>query len=303
MSIRTDNNEFAPRENTFERIKNSKNFASFIDGITLSAVGILIIVIGMLYFTQVGVNTGMSIADVGYECAILYGATVAIYLLLRSFARRKGKSTQGYMAACEKVEKNCARILRENIAYKAIQYCREWEERELENTRSRLLAAVKITIDDFNKLYLKYTVGEIKKMHTELTKTELKAIRAAKRVKVLKFNENYLSVAYGSNRRRSPSQYMTTATMEKLTVVRVVITTAITSVFGVTLALQLIADFSFATVVMCLVKIMIIAISGVIGMAGGYNMTAVKAVDEMKYKAGEQEAFIRWCGLGDEPQA
>lgn len=293
--MNNDNHE--PKPTTAQRYRTSKGFSAFLDGVTLSVIGILVIVIGMLYITQINVNTDISLLQLGLESGILYGATVSIYLLLRSFARRKGVATDAWGKAFAAVEVNNNWIVSKGIANKTTEYCKAWEESELESSRERILADAGITLQKFNEKYLKYTVKEIRKKYTDLSDCEFKTICRAKRAKRLHFNEDYLSVYNKYGKRKSPSQRMTTKTMERLITVRTLITTAITSVFGVSMVLQLINDFTFATVVMCLVKIIIILIFGTVGMVGGYNMTAVRAVEEMNTKVDEQNRFIKWCGV------
>lgn len=293
--MNSDNHEATP--SMAYKYRTSKSFSAFLDGITLGVVGILVVGIGLLYMTQINVNTDIDLFQLGLESGILYGATVSIYLLLRSFSRRKGIATDAWGNAFAAVERNNDWIVSNGIANKTTDYCRDWEVTELESSRERILADAGITLKDFEEKYLKYTIGEIKKKYKELSKFELKTICRTKRAKRLHFNEDYLSVYNKYGKRKSPSQRITTKTIERLTTVRILITTAITSVFGVSMVLQLITDFSLATVVMCLVKIIIILIFGTVGMVGGYNMTAVKAVEEMNIKVDEQNRFIKWCGI------
>lgn len=276
--------------------RTNKTFASLVDGFTLGVVGILIVVIGMLYMTQIDVNSNISIFQIGLESVILYGATVSINLLLRSFARRKGMATDMWSKAFAAVARNNDWIVSKGIANKTTEYCRAWEDAELNSSRERILADAGISLAEFNEKYLKYTVKEIKKGYSDLSKFERSTIRRAKRCSRLHFNEDYLSVYSRDGKRKSPSQLMTTKAAEHWTIVRILITTAITSVLGVSMALTLITDFSFATIVMCLVKIIIVLLSGTVGMVGGYNMTAVRAVEEMNIKVDEQNRFIKWCG-------
>lgn len=290
-----DNHKATPSMAT--KYRTSKSFSAFLDGITLGVVGVLVIVIGLLYMTQINVNTDINLLQLGLESGILYGATVSIYLLLRSFSRRKGIATDAWGNAFAAVERNNDWIVGNGIANKTTEYCRAWEDAELDSSRERILADAGITLKDFNEKYLKYTVKEIKKKYADLSKFEFKTICRAKRAKRLHFNEDYLSVYNKYGKRKSPSQRITTKTMERITTARILITTAVTSVFGVSMVLQLITDFSLATVVMCLVKIIIILIFGTVGMVGGYNMTAVRAVEEMNTKVDEQNRFIKWCGV------
>lgn len=285
-----------------KRYRSSKTFSAVLDGITLGVVGILVIIIGMLYMTKISVNANIDLLTLGLESGVLYGATVSIYLLLRSFARRKGVATEAWGNAFAAVERNNNWIISNGVADKTKEYCKKWEEEELDGSRERILADAGIALKDFNELYLKYTVREIKAKYTTLSKFEIKTIKRAKRTKRLRFNEDYLSVYNKYGRRKSPSQRITVKSMERLNTVKTFITTAITSVLGVSMALQLITDFSLATVIMCLVKVAIILIFGTIGMVGGYNMTAVRAVEEMNIKADEQVRFIKWCGIDLPPK-
>ncbi len=297
--MNSDNNLLPPME---KRYRTNKTFSSVLDGITLSVVGILVIIIGMLYMTQISVNADIDLLTLGLESGVLYGATVSIYLLLRSFARRKGVATEAWGNAFAAVERNNDWIITKGIADKTKEYCKKWEEDELDGSRERILADAGIELKDFNEKYLKYTIKEIKAKYNTLSKFEIKIIKRAKRTKRLRFNEDYLSVYNKYGKRKSPSQRMTVKSMERFNTVRTLFTTAITSVLGVSMALQLITDFSLATVIMCLVKIAIILIFGTIGMVGGYNMTAVKAVEEMNIKADEQVRFIKWCGVDLPPK-
>lgn len=333
--MNSDNNKPLPM--TPQRYRTSKSFATFLDGMTLGVVGILIVVIGMLYVTQISVNTEISLLQLGLESGILYGATVSIYLLLRSFAKRKGIATDAWGNAYAAVERNNNWIVSQGIADKATEYCRSWEDDELNSSRERILADAGITLAEFNEKYLKYSVKEIKKIYCfkkpaevpilaehppneepvpeappegdgdkpkveSLSKFQFKTICRAKRTKRLHFNEDYLSVNNKYGKRMAPSQRITTKAMDRLKVGQILITTALTSVLGVSMALQLATDFSFATVVMCLVKIIIVLVFGTVGMVGGYNLTAVHAVEEMNIKVDEQNRFIKWCGADLPPK-
>ena len=66
-------------------LRKNRAFSDFIDGITLTVVAVLLVVIFMVYMTQVSFNSSVSWKDVGFEGVLMYACTVSIYLLLRSF--------------------------------------------------------------------------------------------------------------------------------------------------------------------------------------------------------------------------
>ena len=276
-------------------LRKNRAFSDFIDGITLTVVAVLLVVIFMVYMTQVSFNSDISWKDVGFEGVLMYACTVAVFLLLRSFSRRKGKRTDKYNLAVERIEMNNSRIVSEGYARRTAEYCHEWEDRELDITRERILSESGIKLNEFNERYCKYGKRELLSKCTELSEFQIKTIIRAKKIKRLKYDESYLSVSDRNGRRISPSGGIKTKTIIHLQTLQTLITTAITSLFSVSMALDIIADPSFATVVTCLVKIVILLCSGTWGMVGGYNMSAVREVAELGAKADEQERFMKWC--------
>ncbi len=73
----------------------------------------------------------------------------------------------------------------------------------------------------------------------------------------------------------------------------------VTAMLGVcvsaSLALDIIANPKFGTVVMCKIKIITILTSAIASMLGGYQLTADKETAELTRKAVEQKNFIKWC--------
>ena len=58
---------------------------------------------------------------------------------------------------------------------------------------------------------------------------------------------------------------------------------------------EVIFNPSAEAVVECVIKLAVIAFFGAIGMIGGYNLAAIREVDEMNDRADEQERFINWA--------
>lgn len=277
--------------------RTNKAFASFVDAITLTVVGILVVVIILLYLTEISFDTNVNLLEFGFQSLVLYLASLSIYFLLRSFARRKGRLTEGWQKAYKRIENLNDTIVESGAARRIPEYCRAWEDEELDGSRERILADVGISLDDFKSKYLKYSKRELKKEYPELTKYELKTISKAKRLKRLKYSTSYLSVNNSYGARKAPNQYISTRTIEIFNGVQKAVTMLFTAAFGVTLCVNLVSEPTLATVVMCFVKVIIVLISGAIGMAGGYNISSVKAVDEMNNKIDEQRRFLKWCNI------
>lgn len=284
------------RDNFPVRICKNKNFQNFVDGITLTAIAALIVVVIMLYVIPISFGTDFSLKKIGYEGLILYFATVFISLLSRSFSRRKGRNTPQFIAAYKKVEENNQIIIDNGYSACISEYCRKWEEAELRSERIKVLSSVGISVEEFESKYIKYNKKELKERYPELSADELKTIAAAKRVKRLKYDESYLTVINKAYGRHSPSGGFKTQTMEKINTARIMLTTAITSVFSASLIFKVVADPSWETIVVCAVKVITIIVFGVFNMVDGFNLSAVRETRELNEKAEEQARLIKWCG-------
>lgn len=276
--------------------KKQRAFSDFVDGITLTVVGILLVVIFMVYLTNVAFDTDIDLKDFGMQAFILYFCTLSVNLLLRSYGRRKGRTTKPWQEARRKVEGNNNLILSCGFSGMTFDYCRAWEESELENAQIRILSYAGITIEDFRDKYRAYDRKELQEKYPELTKLQIKYIRRAARVKRLRYNEKYLEVSEKRHGFRvSPSGAYTSREVTFLQTVKLIITGLITSLFSASLTLEIISEPTFATVVGCCVKIVMLLIFSAYGLVNGYQLTATREPEEMNVKANEQERFMQWC--------
>lgn len=275
--------------------KKQHNFSDFIDGITLSVVAILVVVILMMYLTDVNFKSDFSLKEFGFAAVVMYACTVSIYLLLRSFSGRRGKRTKEYLQVCADIETNADKIISKGYARYTANYCRAWEKEELDNAREQVLSEVGISVKEYNEKYCQYSDTEIATYFNGLSERQKQAIAEARKIKRLHYDEKYLSVSDAHGRRRAPSGGFTVAWQNRVKYAQIIVTSAISSIFSASIAFEIISDPSFATVVSCLVKIVIILGFGAWGMVGGYNMTAVKEVAEKKEKIAEQQRFLKWA--------
>jgi len=280
----------------FNYPKRQRAFQDFVDGITLTVVGILLVVIFMVSMTNIAFNAEIDLKDFGTQVFVLYFCTVSVNLLLRSYGRRKGRGTQQWKDAKQKVEENNERILSLGFSGRIFEYCRKWETEELEGVQMRILSCVGISIIDFREKYVKYSARELREHFPDLTQLQIKHIRKAARAKRLRYNEHYLEVAEKRNRARvSPSGGYTSNEVTVFQTIKVIISALVTSLFSASLVLEIIAEPTFATVVACFVKIIMLMIFSAYGLVNGYSLTSAREPEEMAIKANEQKRFIQWC--------
>ncbi len=295
--IKDENNNTVTIQSTPLPISKSKTFTTLIDGATIGTILIIFVSVAMLYLTSISMNIDMSLKDFGYEAIILYIFTITINFLSRSIAKRKGRETKAYKKAYEIVEKLENEIIEKGYRGKETDYCQNWEEEELRAVRKSILSSAGVDIDDFENTYIKYSMEELKAKIQEfnLTKFQLEVIKKAKRVKRLNYNARYLSTSLKIGKRVSPSGEINVVTLERFRTVQYLVTAFVGVCVSASLALDIQADPTFGTVVLCIIKILTILISAIAGMIGGYKLTAEKEVAELTRKAAEQKNFIIWC--------
>lgn len=288
-------------ESRAPRTLKNRTFANVIDTATISTVVFLFVAVVLLYLTNISVDMDMSLKEFGYEAVILYIFTVTINFLTRSIAKRKGKEVRAHVEAYAEVEKNEKEIIDKGLRGFESEYCRNWEEQELRDARKRLLSSAGVDITRFEEIYVKYSKAELKVKREELGLTEfqLKTVLKTKRIKRLRYDEEYLSSSLKEGRRVSPAGGLNTVRFERIRTVQYLLTAFAGVCVSASLVLDIIAEPTFGTVVMCIIKLVTILISAIAGMIGGYKLTAEMQTQELLRKAVEQKNFIKWCESTD----
>lgn len=272
-----------------------RSFSDYLDISIIIMIVAMFVVIVFTFLVDFIFDSEIDWKDISVNTVIISACTIAIYLLLRTYAMRKGRKTKAWSEAYVRLNESGKNIIEGDRAKYITEYCRAWEEERLYSAIEDIIAPVGISLNEYKETYAKYTKKEIKTKFPELSEYQYKTILRAKKVKRPEFDERYFYVNSSVSKNRSPSKGVTTKQLNRLTTGRIIITTIITSLVSAALLRDIIIDFSLASVIKCLVKIAIIIFFGVLGMVGGYSFTAVRETDEMNSKSDEIEVFLKWC--------
>ena len=272
-----------------------RSFSDYLDISIVIMIVALFVAIVFAFLVDFIFDSEIDWKDIGVNTVIISACTIAIYLLLRTYAMRKGRKTKAWTEAFVRLNERGKNIIEGDYAQYITAYCRDWEEQRLYEAMEDIILPVGISLDEYKTKYAKYTKKEIKEKFPDLSEYQYKTILCAKKVKRPKFNERYFYVNSTVNKNRSPSDGITTKQLNRLTTGRIVLTTVITSLVSAALLRDIIIDFSLASIINCLVKVAIIIFFGVIGMVGGFSFTAVRESSEMNAKSDEIEVFLKWC--------
>lgn len=278
-----------------QKIKE-RTFADYLDtSIVIMIVGIVVAII-LTFFVTFIFDPRFDWKEVGVNTILITACTIAVYLLVRYYAMRKGRKTNGWVQANERVKERGKTIIESDRAKLIPKYCRAWEDERLKSDITVALAPVGITYDEFKSKYAALGKREIKEQYKDLTAYQFKTVLRAKKIKRLHFDERYFYVnSAPSNRGRAPGGGINTKQLNRLTIARITMTSVVTSLVSATLLRDIIIDFSAASVIKCVIKLAIIIFFGAIAMLGGYTFTSVREANELNAKADEIDVFLKWC--------
>lgn len=294
------------RDNFSEKLENlitaksqkikERTFADYLDTSIVIMIAGIVVAIALTFFVTFIFDPRFDWKEVGVNTVLITACTIAVYLLVRYYAMRKGRKTSVWVQAGERVKERGKTIIESNKAKLIPKYCRAWEDERLKNDITVALAPVGITYEEFMSRYAVLGKRELLEKYPELTAYQIKTVLRAKKIKRLHFDERYFYVnAVTSNRSRAPGGGISTKQLNRLTVARITLTSVVTSLVSAALLRDIIIDFSAASVIKCVIKLAIIIFFGAIAMIGGYTFTSVKETNEMNAKADEIDIFLKWC--------
>ena len=288
-----EKHEFMSEARRPMRVK--KAFQDHMNAMMIAAVAFIIVFMLTAALTKITVDAELNFFEVSFQTAMLYACTVSVHLILRSYARRKGRETERWNKAHERVVANGREIVERGLVGFTSEYCRAWEKRDVEELRRRILAEVGLTLKDYEGVCM-YSADELEGKFPNFTKEQRKAIAKAKRVKRLHYDEHYLSVKENIELyRHSPSGGLKSKTVVRINTASVFLTSGIASLFSVYMTAEIIINPTLITIVLCLVKLVVMTIFATFGIIGGYNHATVREVGEFGDRADEQCRFIKWC--------
>lgn len=296
--------EDKPESNTTPKQQEKKEgkkitFSDGLDITVVTIVGFLFIAIIFTFLSEFVFDANIDWKGLGIDTGIVAACTIAIYLLLRAVALRRGRKTQRWKDASERLNEKGKEIIDKNYVQYISAYCREWERKHLEDERSIVLEPVDISLSDFKKNYCALSDEELINKYPDLTKRQRKALKKVRNMKIVRYDESYLYVSRRKQiRRSSPSGGLSTKTINILDNLRTVATTLLTSLFSASILQEVIFNPTKETVIKLIVKLAIIVTFAALGIVAGYNFAVSKEKNEMDAKSDEMDAFMKWCADG-----
>lgn len=270
---------------------------NLLSSIMIVAVAAILVVVVLAYMTQITFNAEINWSEQGANAVLLVVCSVAVTIILRAWGIMKGQGVKEHLDALAVVEANVSKIIAGHNSGRAAEYCRDWENRDYENTVERALSPYNLSIDKFKEMRI-YDKAELATRYPTLSKAQITAVLQAKKIKMLKYSEDFiLTNTKNKEHRMSPSTGLSTRQRNTIMTVQNVVLAVVLSTIMVSFSLDIIADPTLATVVSCLLKVITIVLSGLFAAYSGYNLTANIETERFKLQAVEQERFLSFCEL------
>ena len=128
-------------------VRPRKTFDESLDIVIIIIIAALVAAIVCAFLVNFNVTAQINVVEFTSNTVIVAGCTASLYILLRSLTIRKGRRTEVWQNAREKLQETIDGIVEDNLARRAGEYCRVWETQRLRDDRMAQLDVVGISID------------------------------------------------------------------------------------------------------------------------------------------------------------
>jgi len=234
------------------------------DGI-LSSLGILcaaatVLVFSALFFTDLSVSA-MATLDLGLDFALLYFSSYVMYFSLFETGRERAKTAERYRTLHEKRALLFRRYRSEGSGDSLARFCEELSRQKTAERHAARLSALFLSEEEYKAL--------TEKAPDTLTKKEKRLLRKVRRARAVRISPRMLLAEEEGAGESVPFSH-SPAAMRRGRFARFLLPTALTALFSVSVACQVMENPSPDLIVGYLLKLFTLFFNGVKGFRSGY---------------------------------
>ena len=281
-----------------EGYKNTTSNAkkSLIGALSYITIFSILFVAVAVFFTDVKMTDIKALTELSLTIAILWFCGYSIYFVTFDMGEKTAKKQKAYTEALTAYNSEKKTVKQSELK----RYCEEYRTDELVYMRKSIVTSEGgIDYNTYEKEYLGKNKKELMQFMQNssencLTKQQIKAIVTANRLKPITLKaEHVLQEDKGTVRRsplaRSPKTTKTWVTVKKT------FSSTVLAFFGGSVAFSLILDFSWATVVACLFKLLTIIVSACFGYKAGYNIIVDDTIKYITSQTDFLKGHAQWA--------
>lgn len=225
--------------------------------------------------TDIRLITAGKVFDLGLEFFVILFASYGMYVTCADSGIHQGYQSEAYRAAVELYEK-LKKQIEEKMLSEMYDFCREYTDRELKNTRMQYLAVVCIPYDVYLEKYMHLDRRALLSCG-ELSDAARKAITRANRVRRIKLTPEMILTRGKAAHYRAPLA-MTPDTLKNLTFGAKIIKMCAISLGMSLIALDVIVEPSWTVFAGVCLKLATVIINGCDGYKSGLTNITVHTV-------------------------
>lgn len=291
--LQTPNNQPVKNraESTFESFENAKkrlakgvmSNASLILGICIIIVAVTVLV------TDIKLTSFADPAAIGLTFFVIFFASYLMYINTSGAGSRAGLETEVYAKSQKRHEELRQEIISRKAIGKLPEFCRNYVDNELKNTRMDILARVGMEYDLFEKEYLGMTKMDI--MKSDLSEYERSAVIKANSIEPIKLNSDMIFQSNNGNQNRSPLGVRPVLVKIFNYSTRLLQSFSFAAIPTI-VVLQMMGDFSFTAFSTAMLKIFPIIAHAFYGYEFGYKYITVHVVNFMNAQSDIMQEFL-----------
>lgn len=216
----------------------------------------------------------------------------------------KARGTKDYEDARKNAVDALAKITPEESERRG-EYCTAYENELYETVVTRILKNDGIEKTDFAEKYVSLSTKEIKERYPsdKLTKAQFKALKNANAVKRVHYDPSFLNSTMELSEGASPSDMYNAKKEDRRNMITSAFTSALSGLFGVTFAGELIFSFSLGVLFSAIVKLTLTLIFTSLKANFGWNLVMKTEISRYKLQETESSNFKNWCAKNPKLQS
>lgn len=256
-------------------------------------IGIFIIFVVIVVFTtDIKLTSIFDWTALGLSFFILVFCAFSMYVSFSDSGIKAGRESETYLTAKQTYDDLKKEIIDRKMQGRLPEFCRNYIEEELRNTRNTILTEVGIDFADYQAHYVGKDMAVLEQ-DKRLSKTQIEAIISANKIKPIKLTpEMILKRGRGSAQRRplgvQPEKKRGVDYGVKF------FKTCVTSVLLAVIGLDVVVSPSWAMFAACLLKLFPVVLNGFMGYKSGYENIVVDTVNYMNDQADLMRQLIHY---------
>lgn len=272
---------------------------------TLYAIVVLLFVaVVSTYFVKDLPGIVLDIRNKAIDALWLMVCVYAIGELVKHIYSNKARTTEEFLSARKNAKTKILSITPEE-GTRLGEYCTSYEDAIYDAAVTRILKDAGIEKKDFDDKYLSLKTKEIKTRYPsdDLTKEQLKTIKRANAVKRVHYDPSFLKSTMELSESSSPSEMYNAKKEDRRNMISSAFTSALSGLFGVTFAGELIFSFSLVVLFSAIVKITLTLAYTSKKANFGWNLVMRTEISRYELQSTETDNFKNWCAKNPKLQS